>query len=125
MSQDSYYEPSRRRDDRRSPYESRERGGAPRSSGDYGGGRSGDREPPRRPKKKKRRSAGRTAALVLLYVTAVIGLSILLACAGWVAAGDVLALDKPEKGLLNISCCSTSLPPLLIRRTPCLWALTP
>ena len=97
MSQDSYYEPSRRRDDRRSPYESRERGGAPRSSGEYGGGRSGDREPPRRPKKKKRRSAGRTAALVLLYVTAVIGLSILLTCAGWVAAGDVLALDKPEK----------------------------
>jgi len=34
---------------------------------------------------------------VLLYVTAVIGVSILLACAGWVAAGDVLALDKPEK----------------------------
>lgn len=95
MSQDSYYEPPRRRDDRRSPYEGRERSGAsrPSSQRELGGG---NYEPPRRPKK-KRRSAGRTAALVLLYVTAVIGASILLACVGWVAAGDVLALDKPEK----------------------------
>ncbi len=53
-----------------------------------------EREPPRRPRKKKRRSAGRTAALVLLYVTVVIGVSVLLACVGWVAAGDVLALNK-------------------------------
>ena len=53
------------------------------------------REPARR--KKKRRSAGRTVALVLLYVTAVIGLSVLLACAGWIAAGDVLALNKEYK----------------------------
>ena len=54
-------------------------------------------ELPRRPRKKKRRSAGRTAALVLLYVAVVIGLSILLACIGWIAAGDVLALNKEYK----------------------------
>lgn len=57
----------------------------------------GGQEPPRRSRKKKRRSAGRTAALVLLYVTAVIGLSVLLACVGWIAAGDVLALNKEYK----------------------------
>ena len=34
---------------------------------------------------------------MLLYVVAVIGASILLACVGWVAAGDVLALNKPDK----------------------------
>ena len=97
MSQDNYYEPSPRRSERqRSSYEGRERS---RSSGqrDYGSGRSDDYSTPRRTRKRKRRSAGRTAALVLLYVTAVIGVSILLACVGWVAAGDVLALDKPEK----------------------------
>ena len=56
-----------------------------------------EQEPPRRSRKKKRRSAGRTAALVLLYVAMVIGLSILLACIGWIAAGDVLALNKEYK----------------------------
>ena len=69
-------------------YESRERQSSQRSS-------SGEGEPRRR--RKKRRSAGRTAALVLLYVAAVIGASVLLACAGWIAAGDVLALNKEEK----------------------------
>lgn len=54
-------------------------------------------EPSRHPRKKKRRSAGRTAALVLLYVTVVIGMSVLLACIGWIAAGDVLALNKEYK----------------------------
>ena len=80
-------------------YEPRERRSEPHPS-------HGERETPRRehsagsggrPRKKKRRSAGRTAALVLLYVAAVIGVSILLACIGWTAAGDVLALNKPEK----------------------------
>ena len=80
-------------------YEPRERRSEPHPS-------HGERETPRRehsagsggrPRKKKRRSAGRTAALVLLYVAAVIGMSILLACIGWTAAGDVLALNKPEK----------------------------
>ena len=82
-------------------YEPRERGSEYRSA-------RGEREAPRRerggdsggrPRRKKRRSAGRSAALVLLYVAAVIGVSVLLACIGWTAAGDVLALNKPEKSI--------------------------
>ena len=76
MSQERYYEDR----DRRSPRPPEER----------------ERTAPRR-RKKRQSSAGRTAALVLLYVVAVIGASILLACVGWVAAGDVLALNKPDK----------------------------
>ena len=91
MSQD-YYEPRERRSERRSSRGEREQGGV-------SGGRDREQTSPRRPKKKKRRSAGRTAALVLLYVAAVIGVSILLACVGWTAAGDVLALNKPEKSI--------------------------
>lgn len=85
MSQDRYYQSERRRGERESYASSRSR--------------SGDYDTPRRPKKRKRRSAGRTAALVLLYVVAVIGVSILLACVGWTAAGDVLALNKAEKSI--------------------------
>lgn len=85
MPQDSYYEPR----DRRSEHRSGERDPYAQPRRDY--------DAPRRPQKKKRRSAGRTAALVLLYVVSVIGASILLACIGWTAAGDVLALNKPEK----------------------------
>ena len=95
MSQDSYYDPRDRRVERRSgerdPYAPPRRDGSSHS-------RPGEHEASRRPKK-KRRSAGRTAALVLLYVAAVIGSSILLACIGWTAAGDVLALNKPEKSI--------------------------
>ena len=76
MSQERYYEDR----DRRSPRPPEER----------------ERTAPRR-RKKRQSSAGRTAALVLLYVVAVIGACILLACVGWVAAGDVLALNKPDK----------------------------
>ena len=55
----------------------------------------GGREPaPRRP---RRRSAGVAISLAVLYVVAVIGVSILLACMGWIAANDVLALNKEEK----------------------------
>ncbi len=82
MPQDSYYENRERRTER-DPYSS------PRQEHDA----------PRPRRKKKHRSAGRTAALVLLYVAAVIGVSILLACIGWTAAGDVLALNKPEKSI--------------------------
>ena len=49
----------------------------------------------RRPR--RRRSAAAVALLAALYVVAVIGVSILLACVGWIAANDVLALNKPEK----------------------------
>ena len=84
MPQDNYYEPRDRREDRQRS--ARPSGRSPREEYDA----------PRRPRKRKR-SAGRTAALVLLYVTAVIGASVLLACIGWIAAGDVLALNKEEK----------------------------
>ena len=94
--QDSYYNPEDRRGERRS--RDRDPHAAPRR--EHSGGSSGrDYDAPRRPRKRRRRSAGRTAALVLLYVAAVIGVSILLACIGWTAAGDVLALNKPEKSI--------------------------
>ena len=52
-------------------------------------------QPERR--RKRRASTGRTVSFVLLYVAGVIGASVLLACVGWILAGDVLALNKPEK----------------------------
>ena len=106
MQQDNYYDPGRRR-----PPERRDYGGRrppkrrdygerrPSDRRDYGERRSSyreDREPPRRPRT-NHHSAGRTAGFVLLYVAAVIGVSILLACVGWTAAGDVLALNKEYK----------------------------
>lgn len=48
-------------------------------------------------RRKRKRSVGQTIAFVMIYVLCVIGASILLACAGWAAANDVLALNKPEK----------------------------
>lgn len=45
----------------------------------------------------RRRSAGSSMSFAALYVIGVIGVSILLACVGWIAANDVLALNKPEK----------------------------
>lgn len=44
-------------------------------------------------RRKKRSGVGGA----LLYVIFVIGVSALLACVGWIAANDVLALNKPEK----------------------------
>lgn len=44
--------------------------------------------------RRRRRSGGRAAASALLYVVAVIGISIVLAAVGWICAGDVLALNK-------------------------------
>lgn len=59
-----------------------------------GGSEPRERTPRQAPRKKKRRrkSAGGT----LLYVAFVIGVSALLATVGWIAANDVLALNKPE-----------------------------
>ncbi|MEM5779581.1 MAG: endolytic transglycosylase MltG [Lawsonibacter sp.] len=53
----------------------------------------------RRPssRRPRRRSAGTTVSIAVLYVVAVIGASILLACVGWIAANDLLALNKAEK----------------------------
>lgn len=59
--------------------------------------------PPRRedgqtpPKKRKRRRRSMGPWGALLYVVLVIGASALLAGLGWMAACDVLSLDKPEK----------------------------
>lgn len=93
MPQDNYYNSRERGSGRRSSQGERDGGGA-RSSGR----REYDETPRSTPRRRrKRRSAGRTAGLVLLYVTAVIGVSVLLACIGWVAAGDVLALNKAPK----------------------------
>ena len=50
-----------------------------------------------RDQRKRRPSTGRTASFVVLYVAGVIGASILLACVGWILAGDLLALNKEEK----------------------------
>lgn len=50
------------------------------------------RRPPRR-----RRSFGSSIGMAALYAIMVIGISILLACVGWIAANDVLALNKEAK----------------------------
>lgn len=44
-----------------------------------------------------RRSAGHVISMALLYVIFVLGISALLACLGWIAANDVLALNKPSR----------------------------
>ena len=80
-------------------YEQRERRSS-RSS--YGEERSAQREESARRtqsdrRKRKKPSAGRTASLVLLYVAGVIRASVLLACVGWILAGDVLARNKEPK----------------------------
>jgi len=46
---------------------------------------------------RRRHSTARSMGLALLYVVCVIGVSILLACVVWMAANDVLALNKEEK----------------------------
>lgn len=56
---------------------------------------AGQERPVRR--RKRRRSIGQSIAFAMIYVLCVIGVSILLACAGWAAANDVLALNKPER----------------------------
>ena len=53
-------------------------------------------QPARKPSKKRRRKRSVLASLgmALLYVVFVLSLSALLACMGWIAANDVLALNK-------------------------------
>ena len=55
---------------------------------------SREKTPAPRRRKRRRRSAGAALGSALLYVVAVIGVSVLLACVGWIAANDVLALNK-------------------------------
>jgi len=49
---------------------------------------------PRR--RRRRKSTGRAASFALLYIVCVIGVSVVLAALCWIAANDVLALNKPE-----------------------------
>ena len=52
---------------------------------------------PQRRSSRRRGSSGRAASFAVMYVVGVIGASVLLACLGWIAANDVLALNKEEK----------------------------
>lgn len=52
-------------------------------------------EPQRSSTKRRKKRSGLSGAAI--YVIFVIGVSALLACIGWVAANDVLALNKPAK----------------------------
>ena len=49
---------------------------------------------PRR--RRRRKSTGRAAGFAMLYIVCVIGISVVLAALCWIAANDVLALNKPE-----------------------------
>ena len=49
---------------------------------------------PRR--RRRRKNTGRAAGFAMLYIVCVIGVSVLLSALCWIAANDVLALNKPE-----------------------------
>ena len=51
---------------------------------------------PSRPKKRRRRGIAASIGFAFLYLIFVLGASIMLACIGWIAANDVLALNKPD-----------------------------
>ena len=56
---------------------------------------SRDREPQKRTKKRRRKGGlGASISFAGLYAIFVVGVSALLACVGWIAANDVLALNK-------------------------------
>lgn len=81
MPQERKSESRDRRYDRSTRYESHET--RPRSSRSSGS--------------RRRRSRGGILGFTMMYVVGVIGVSIVLACLGWIAAGDVLALNKEYK----------------------------
>ena len=49
--------------------------------------------------RKRRRSAGRVIGFAMLYSLIVIIVSVILACLIWIAANDVLDLNKPERSV--------------------------
>ena len=57
-----------------------------------------EREKAPRPRK-RRRSAVRVIGFAMLYSIMVIIVSVILACLAWIAANDVLALNKPERSV--------------------------
>lgn len=81
MPQERKSESRDRRYDRSTRYESHET--RPRSSRSSGS--------------RRRRSRGGILGFTMMYAAGVIGVSIVLACLGWIAAGDVLALNKEYK----------------------------
>lgn len=55
------------------------------------------------PRRRRRRSNSVAAASAVLYVVAVIGVSVLLAAVAWICAGDVLALNKqPHSAVVTL-----------------------
>nr|WP_317324266.1 endolytic transglycosylase MltG [uncultured Flavonifractor sp.] len=73
----------------------------PHSRSSHGGkhlassGRSGGREEERAPARRRKKRKGLGPWGLPIYVICVLSVSILLACVGWMWAGDVLALNKP------------------------------
>ena len=67
-----------------------------RRSRPQGSDRYDDRQYAPHPRR-RRRSSGQAMGFAMMYVIVVIVISALLACFGWIAANDVLALNKPEK----------------------------
>lgn len=64
---------------------------------------SGARRGSTTPRKRRRRSTSVAAASAVLYVVAVIGVSVLLAAVAWICAGDVLALNKqPHSAVVTL-----------------------
>jgi len=55
------------------------------------------KKPARRKRRRRRGGTGRAAGMALLYIVFVLGASVLLAAIGWIAANDVLALNKPAR----------------------------
>ena len=64
-----------------------------RRSRPQGNDRYDDRQYAPHPRR-RRRSSGQAMGFAMMYVIVVIGISALLACFGWIAANDVLALNK-------------------------------
>ena len=59
---------------------------------------------PRPRKRRRKRNVSASIGFATLYVIFVIGVSVLLACIGWIAANDVLALNKePHEVTITIS----------------------
>ncbi len=47
-------------------------------------------------RRRSRRRSGRATSFAMLYLVSVLGVSMILAAIGWIAANDVLALNKPD-----------------------------
>lgn len=76
-------------------YRSRESGEQPREGGRRSGASASSREP-RQTARRKRKHGRHPVLSLILYLVIVIGGSALLATVGWIAANDVLALNKEE-----------------------------